>query len=189
MQFKLVLIGTVLLAAGLLAYAWIPNVHTTPILQTLPLPSSDPIRIPPGGLVGVVQNLSVVAGRQNSLQLNLTTISGLGQTTPLQLLVFQRNQTRSCLDTKNQSYILNQEVLNSSLLVPVPSPGPYCFVFDNEGSMEAKTIMITTSIILSFEQVQITNDGVLNIVGLAMGGLGFLILVAGFMKKTVIPWE
>jgi hypothetical protein len=189
LQFKLVLLGTVLLATGLLAYVWIPNVHTTPILQTLPLPSSDPVRVPPGGLVEVVQNLSVVAGRQNALQLNLTTTSGIGQTTPVQLQVFQRNQTRSCLDTKNQSYILNQEVLNSSLLAPIRSSGPYCFVFDNEGSLEAKTIMIATAIISSFEQVQITNDGVLNIVGLVMGALGFLILVAGFMRKTVIPWE
>jgi len=79
--------------------------------------------------------------------------------------------------------------LNSSLLAPLHSPGPYCFVFDNEGSTEAKTIMVTTSTISSFEQVQNTNDGVLNIVGLVMSALGFLVLVAGFMRKTVIPWE
>lgn len=172
-----------------MAYASIPNIHTNSVLQTLPLPSSSPILIPASGLVEVVQNLSVVSGRQNALHVNLTVVSGPGETAAILFQVFQENQTRSCLETKQQSYVLNQEVSNTSLQAPISQPGPYCFVFDNEQSVGAKTVQIATSISSSFSQVQTNNDGEMNILGLVAAGLGFLVLVVGFMKKTVIPWE
>ena len=183
------LFGAILLAAGLIAYSSIPNVHRTLILQTLPLPSSAPVQVPAGGLVETTDNLTLVSGRQNYLQVNLTVISSPGQGSIILFQVFQKNLTGSCLDTRQHSYLLNQEVSNRSLQSPIFIPGQYCFVFDNEGSSEAKTILIATSISTSMEQVQITNDGEMNIIGLVAGGLGFLILVAGFLKKTVIPWE
>ncbi len=189
MQFKLVLLGAILLAAGLIAYSSIPNVHRTLILQTLPLPSSEPVQVLAGGLVETTDNLALVSGRQNYLQVNLTVISSPGQGSPILFQVFLKNQTGSCLDTKQHSYLLNQEVSNRSLQAPIFNPGQYCFVFDNEGLNSSKTILFETSIRASMEQVQITNDGEMNIIGLVAGGLGFLILVAGFLKKTVIPWE
>ena len=188
MQFKLVLFGGILLVAGLLAYMAIPNVHTASILQTLPLPSSA-IQVPPGGLVEVVQNLSLVSGRQNSLIVNLTLVSNPGQASGVLFQVFQKNQTRSCLDSRPQAYLVNQEVSNQSLRVPVSSSGPYCFVFDNEGSPAAKTVQIATSISSNYELVTVSNDGEMNIMGLGAGALGFLILVGGLLRKTVIPWE
>ena len=189
MQFKLVIFGAILLTAGLLAYATIPNVHTISILQTLPLPASDPIPIPARGLVEIVQNVSLVAGRQNTLIINLTISSAPGQPPAVLFQVFQKNQTRSCLETRQQSYLVNQEVSNGTFQAPISRSGPYCFVFDNEGSIGAKTILITTSINSSFEQVKVTNDGEMNLMGLVAGALGFLVVFAGFMKKTVIPWE
>ena len=55
--------------------------------------------------------------------------------------------------------------------------------------MGAKTILLATAISSNFERIQVANDGEMNFVGLVAGALGFLILVAGLMKKTVIPWE
>jgi hypothetical protein len=189
MQFKLVLFGALLLAAGLIAYTSIPNVHRTLVLQTLAQPSPEPIQVPAGGLVETTDNLTLVSGRQNYLQVNLTVLSSPGQGSPIVFQAFQKNQTGSCLDTRQHSYLLNQEVSNQSLQAPIFNPGQYCFVFDNEGSNTAKRILIATSISSSLEQIQITNDGEMNIIGLVAGGIGFLILAAGFLKKTVIPWE
>lgn len=189
MQFKLVLLGTLLLSGGLIAYTTIPNVHTTQILQTLPLPSSDPFQIPAGSILEVQQNLSVVNNRQNTLVMNLTIVSSPGQSSALLFQVFQRNETRSCPNTTEHSYIFNQEVTNGSFRASIPSSGQYCFVFDNDNSIGAKTIMLATAISSSFEQIQVANDGEMNIVGLVAGALGFLVLVAGLMRKTVIPWE
>ncbi len=189
MQFKLVLCGVVLLAAGLIAYSSIPNVHRTLILQTVPLPSVEPIQIPAGGLVEISHNLSFVSGRQNNLLINLTVISSPGDRGVILFRVFQKNQIVSCQDTKQQSYVVNQDVANQSLRAPVVSPGPYCFAFDNYGSRGAKTVLMATSISSSFEQVSVANDGEMNLMGLGTGALGFLVVIAGFFRKTVIPWE
>ena len=189
MQFKLVLLGAVLLALGLIAYSTIPNVHTTPILQTIPLPPSNPIQLPPGGVVEVPQNLSVVDTRQNTLLMNLTVVSSPGQSNTILFQVFRNNETRSCLDTTQRSYIFNREVTNGSFQASVRESGKYCFVFDNEASMSVKTIILETSISSNFEQVQVTNDGQMNLIGLVTGAFGFLVLVAGALRKTIIPWE
>lgn len=189
MQFKLVVLGAFLLSGGLIAYTTIPNVHTTPILQTLPLPTSDPFQIPAGSVLEVPQNLSVVTTRHNTLLMNLTIFSAPGQSSSLLFQVFQKNETRSCPNTYERAYIFNQEVTNGSFRASIPSSGQYCFVFDNGSSIGAKTILLATAISSNFERIQVANDGEMNFVGLVAGALGFLILVAGFMKKTVIPWE
>lgn len=189
MQFKLVLLGAILLSGGLIAYTTIPNVHTTPILQTLPLPTSDPFQIPAGSVLEVPQNLSVVTTRHNILMMNLTIVSAPGHFSSLLFQVFQKNETRSCSNTTQRAYIFNQEVTNGSFRASIVSSGQYCFVFDNGNSIGAKTILLATAIRSNFEQIQVANDGEMNFVGLVAGALGFLILVAGFMKKTVIPWE
>ena len=189
MRFKLVLLGAILLSGGLIAYTTIPNVHTTPILQTLPLPTSDPFQIPAGSVLEVPQNLSVVTTRHNILMMNLTIVSAPGHFSSLLFQVFQKNETRSCSNTTQRAYIFNQEVTNGSFRASIVSSGQYCFVFDNGNSIGAKTILLATAIRSNFEQIQVANDGEMNFVGLVAGALGFLILVAGFMKKTVIPWE
>jgi len=188
-RFKLVLLGAILLSGGLIAYTTIPNVHTTPILQTLPLPTSDPFQIPAGSVLEVPQNLSVVTTRHNILMMNLTIVSAPGHFSSLLFQVFQKNETRSCSNTTQRAYIFNQEVTNGSFRASIVSSGQYCFVFDNGNSIGAKTILLATAIRSNFEQIQVANDGEMNFVGLVAGALGFLILVAGFMKKTVIPWE
>ncbi len=178
-----------LLSGGLIAYTMIPNVHTTPILQTLPLPSSDPYQIPAGSVLEVPQNLSVVNTRQNTLLMNMTITSASGQPALLLFQIFQKNETLSCSNNANRSFIFNQGVTNGSFRAVIPSSGQYCFVFDNESSLGAKTITLATAISSRFEQVQVANDGEMNLVGLVAGALGFLIMAAGLMKKTVIPWE
>src|SRR6266540_26751 len=157
MQFKLVLCGVVLLAAGLIAYSSIPNVHRTSILQTVPLPSVEPIQVPAGGLVEISDNLSFVSGRQNNLLINLTVISSPGDRAVILFQVFQKNQTVSCKDTRQQSYVVNQDASNQSLRAPVANPGPYCFAFDNDGSLTAKTVLMVTSVSSSFEKVSVAN--------------------------------
>jgi len=189
MQFKLVLLGAILLAGGLIAYSTIPNVHTTPIFQTIQLPSSEPLQLPAGGVVEVPQNLSVVDTRQNTLVMNLTIVSSPGQSNTFLFQVFRNNGTRSCLDATQRSYIFNREVTNGSFQAPIPNSGKYCFVFDNEASTGAKTIVLKTSISSNFDQVQIANDGQMNFMGLFTGAFGFLVLLAGALRKTVIPWE
>lgn len=177
------------MSSGLLAYTMIPNVHTTPIHQTLSLPSLDPYQIPAGSVLEVPQNLSVVNTRQNTLMMNMTIASAPGQPALLLFQIFQKNETLSCSNTSNRSFIFNQGVTNGSFRAAIPGSGQYCFIFDNESSLGAKTITLAIAISSSFDQVQVANDGEMNLVGLVAGALGFLILAAGLMKKTVIPWE
>ena len=189
MQFKLVLLGAILLASGLIAYSSIPNIHRTPILQTQPLPAYNPITIPGAGAVELTYNLTVANGRQNIFLANVTVASSSGQTSTVLFQLFPKNQNQTCIDAHPKSYIANQEVSNQSLRIPINSSGPYCLMLDNEASPKAKTVILATSIRSSFEQVQVTNDGEMNIVGLGVGGFGFLVVVAGILKRTIIPWE
>jgi len=121
--------------------------------------------------------------------MNMTITSSSGQPALLLFQIFQKNETRSCTNTTTPPYIFNQEVTNGTFRATIPRSGQYCFIFDNESSQGPKTITLATAISSSFEQVQVANDGEMNIVGVVAGALGFLILVAGLMKKTVIPWE
>ena len=121
--------------------------------------------------------------------MNLTIISTPGQSNTLLFQVFHNNETRSCPDTTQRSYLFNREVTNGSFQAPISDSGKYCFVFDNEASTGAKTIMLTSSVSSNFDQVQVSNDGEMNLAGLVAGAFGLLVLIAGAMKKTIIPWE
>lgn len=188
MQFKLVLLGTILLVIGLVAYTAIPNIHRTPVFQATPLPSLTPLTVPASGATQIARNLTLVQGGQNQLQINITVTSTPPQPSTLVVKVFQGNNTRSCLDPQ-KSYLVNQEVSNATLQTPVNNSGLYCFNFENLDSQNPKTVTMTASVNSNFVQVQVTNDGGMNLVGLGLAAFGFLVALVGFARKTVIPWE
>ena len=145
--------------------------------------------VPGAGIVEITYNLSLVPERQNELVANITVTSDSGQATPLLFEIFQRNQTQSCLNTLPKSYLASQEISNESLRIPISRSGSYCFVFDNEASQAYKSVLLATSVSSTFDEVRVSNDGEVNIAGLGVGALGFLLALTGFFKKTVIPWE
>ena len=189
MQFKLFLLGGILLAIGLIAYASIPNVHQTQISESQPLSAQDPMTVPAAGDSEVVNNLTLYQGRQNQLQTNITVTSKLGQARTILFQLYPKNQTGSCLN-QPKTYLVNQEITNQSFLqTPVTSSGNYCFIFRNENSPISKIVQLTATINTSFVQVQVTNDGGMNMAGLGVSAFGFLVAIFGVSRKTVIPWE
>ncbi len=188
MQFKLVLLGAILLVIGLLAYSSIPNIHKTSIFQSQPLPAQAPVIVPGNGATQIAKNLTIFQGRQNQLQINVTVTSSPAQASTVVLKIFQGNDTKSCLDPQ-KSYLVNQDVSNQTLSPSVNNSGLYCFDFENLASKNPRTVTIAASINTNFVQVQVANDGEMNIAGLGLGAFGFLVALFGISRKTVIPWE
>lgn len=189
MRFKLFLLGGILLAIGLIAYTAIPNVHQTQISESQPLSAQDPITVPALGDSEVSSNLTLYQGKQNQLQTNVTVTAKPGQARTILFQLYPKNQTSSCL-AQPKTYLVNQEITNQSLLqTPVTTSGNYCFVFRNENSPITKTVLLAATINTSFVQVQVTNDGGMNLAGLGVSAFGFLVAIFGASRKTVIPWE
>ncbi len=145
--------------------------------------------VPGAGIVEITYNLTLVPERRNELLANITVTSDSGQSTALLFEIFQRNQTQSCLSVNPRFYLASQEISNESLRIPISRSGSYCFVFDNEASQAYKTVLLATSVSSTFDEVRVSNDGEVNIAGLGVGALGLLLALAGFFKKTIIPWE
>ncbi len=188
MQFRLVLCGSILLIIGLVAFTSIPNLHRTTIYQAQPLPDQSPMTIPGNGATQIAENLTLFQEGQNLLQINITVKTNLGQSSTILLKIFPENDTSSCLNSQ-RPFLLNQEVSNQTLQAPIKNSGRYCFDFENLASQDPKTVSMTASIIANSIQEHAANDGAMNMAGLGIGAIGFLMALVGVLKKTVIPWE
>ena len=188
MQFRLVLLGVVLLIVGLVAYSSIPNVHRTSVLTTQSIMAEN-LSVMAQRSEVILKNITVFQGGQNDLRINITVTAQSGELATLRFQVFPRNNSMSCSTTQPTSFLVSQEVSNETLLVPMNSTGTYCFIFDNEDYPSNKTVSVSAFLDTRSEQVLVAKDGGANTAGLGLGAFGFLVLVYGGTRKTVIPWE
>jgi hypothetical protein len=188
MQFRLVLLGALLLTAGLIAYSAIPNVQRSPILTEQYIIEED-LSLPANRSYVIAENIAIANGERSEMILNLTVMAPQGELAEIGLMVFLRNETLSCFTTRPQTYLLNQKVSNVTLTVPVESSGSYCFILDNESHFTDKTASIYVVLEKRSEQVLVSRNGSANVAGLGVGAFGFLVFVYGVARKTVIPWE
>ncbi|HEY4822846.1 MAG TPA: hypothetical protein VIH83_04075, partial [Candidatus Bathyarchaeia archaeon] len=114
MQFKLVILGVVLLVVGLAAYSSIPNVHRTPVLTTQSIMAEN-LSIIAGSSVTVPKNITIPQGKQNELRVNITVTAQSGELATLKFQVFPRNNSMSCSTTQPTSFLVSQEVSNETL--------------------------------------------------------------------------
>lgn len=190
MQFRLVMLGALLLTAGLIAYSAIPNVQRSPIVTTQDVMSEH---------FSILANSSVTlsryvaaAGEQNKVIMNITVTGQQGEFEKIGLMIFLRNDSFLCETTRPQSYLVNQNVSNETLIVPVENAGTYCFVFvnnPNEQYVSSKAASVSAVLEKRSEQVSVSRNGSANMAGLGVGAFGFLVFVYGVARKTVIPWE
>ncbi len=189
MQFKLVLVGIVLLVVGLVAYSSIPNVQRSPLLTTQAILGPEDIQVIGGSSVSIPKNVTVQSGSQNNLKVNLTVTTQLGALGTLRLQLFLRNSSSSCSITQPSKFLLDQKVSNATLVAPVNATGTYCFIFDNEDYPDDKVASVSAFLDTHSEKILVTRDGGANTAGLGLGAFGLLIFVYGVTKRTVIPWE
>jgi len=188
MQFRLVLLGALLLTAGLIGYSAIPHVQRSPVLTKQDIRGGD-LSIPANSSYVFYEKMAVTPGEQSRMVMNLTVMAPQGELAEIGLMVFLRNDTLSCVTTRPQTYLVNQKVSNVSLTVPVENSGNYCFVLDNESHLTDKTASTYVVLEKRSEQVLVSRNGSANMAGLGVGAFGFLVLVYGVARRTVIPWE
>ena len=189
MEYKLVVLGIVLLLVGLVAYSSIPNVQRTPVLTTQSILGPDAVHVMGGRSEVIAKNITVFQGKQNDLKVNVTVTTESGELGSLRFLVFPRNNSFSCTTSRPVIFLLDRAVSNETLLAPVNTTGAYCFVFDNEDYPTSKVASVIASLDTRSEKVSVTKDGGANMAGLGLGALGFLLALYGVTRKAVIPWE
>lgn len=185
MQFKLVLLGALLLTAGLIAYSAIPNVQRSPILTRQDI-MTEQLSILAGEFRAIPRNITTASTDQNELRVNITVTGRSGELASLLFQVFPGNNSLSCPIIHPQDYLV---VSNESLAIPADKAGTYCFIFYNESDESNKTISISAILHRRSEQILVSRNGSFNMAGLGVGTLGFLVFVYGVTRKTVIPWE
>ncbi len=189
MQPKLVLLGALLLLVGLVTYTSVPNIHRTPLLTSQTVIGPESIPVPSQGSVEILRNVTVTQVNQTKLKVNITITGHPGGVSSLILQIFLKNDTRACSNTPPTSFLVNQDVSNQSFSIPMKASGSYCFVFNNENSQIAKTVSISASLLTASEEILIAKDGSVNVAGLGLGAFGFLVVLYGASRKTIIPWE
>lgn len=188
MQFKLVLLGVALLTSGLLAYSVVPNIHRTPIVTSQPLDSPETLQVPGSSTLEKARNVTITQGQDNTLLTNITITTPSGSLGSIRFKLFASNNTQTCT-LSNPQLLVDQDLSNNSLTIPVSKSGVYCFIYDNLSSSTQKTVRTTASVRSSFVQVRVANDGGMNLAGLGLGAFGFIVALVGVSRKTIIPWE
>ncbi len=173
------------MVVGLISYSSIPNIHRTPVLTTQSIMAEN-LSIIAGSSVTVPRNITISQDKQNELRINITVTAQSGEPATLRFQVFPRNNSTSCSTTQPTSFLVSRNV---SLLVPMNSTGTYCFIFDNLDYPTSKTAFVSIFLDTWSEKVLVTKDGGANTAGLGLGAFGFLVLLYGVTRKTVIPWE
>ena len=191
MQFKLVLFGLALLIVGLVAYASIPAIHTTPLTRTQDVWVQGQFPVQGRSLVEEPRNVTVFPGMGNELRTNLTVTGPIGTVPSIHFQLLGMNKSSTCSSSPQApSILVDRTVSNQSFfVVPINMTGTYCFVFDNQASQQVKSINISTLVAGTAVQVQVARDGSANTAGLGLGAIGLVVAVYGYSRKTVIPWE
>jgi len=183
-------LGLVLLLVGIAAYAAIPSVHMTPVVNTTTVWTQTAFPVEPGTLVEQPRNITVFAAMTNVLKTNLTvTETSKSSSSTLRFQLLRVYESASCsVSSRQPSILFDQSVSNQSFSVPLNATGTYCFVFDNQGSQTLKNVDISASVTGTSVQVKVARDGSANEVGLGLGAVGLAVAAYGYSRKTVIPW-
>src|SRR5438132_4841090 len=187
MQFRLVAFGLALLIIGLVTYASIPAVHTTPVVSVQNVWVQNGFPVQAGSVVGLPKNITIFPGMKNELRANLTVSEPHGGASSVQFELLGMN---NCSPPSRPPIVLiDQLVSNESFNIPLNETGIYCFVFDNHSSQTLKSIDVSSRVSGTTEQVLVARDGSANTVGLGLGALGIVVALYGYSRKTIIPWE
>jgi len=189
-QFKLVAFGIALLIIGLVTYASIPAVHTTPVVNVQNVWVQHGFPIQAGSLVEQPRNITIFSGMNNELRANLTISESIGAASSVHFELLGMNKSQSCSpSSRPPAVLIDQLVSNQSFSIPLNATGTYCFVFDNQSSQTLKNIDISVRAFGTTEQVLVTRDGSANTAGLGLGALGLAVALYGYSRKSIIPWE
>ena len=184
-------LGLALLITGLVAYASIPSVHTTPLMRAQDVWVQGQFPVQGGSLVEQPRNVTIFPGMSNELRTNLTVIGPNGAMSSIHFQLLGMNRSSTCSSSPQVPSILMDRIVSnqSFFVVPLNMTGTYCFVFDNQASQQVKNIDISARVSGAAVQVQVARDGSANTAGLGLGAIGLLVAVYGYSRKTIIPWE
>jgi len=178
-----------LLIVGLVAYASIPSVHTTPIVNSQNVWVQNGFPIQARSLVEQPKNITIFSGMNNQLTVNLTVSERHGTTSSVHFELLGMNNSQSCSPSSRPPVVLiDQLVSNQSFNIPFSATGTYCFRFDNS-SQTLKNIDISARVVGTTEQIIVARDGSANTAGLGLGAVGLVVALYGCSRKSIIPWE
>ncbi len=191
MRFTFVLTGVVLLIVGLLAYATIPAIHTIPVETSQEIMGPKAVPVYPGYLSETPpENVTILPGKQNELRINVTVSLQNGGLSTIRLKLYTEDKAQYCLSAEQPTNCLvNKTVSNETFTVPVNSSNTYRLAFDNTGSTSSKSVTFSLFLYGNSVQTIVAKDGSFNFVGLGLSAIGFLVVLYGASRKTVIPWE
>ena len=179
-----------LLIIGLVVYASIPSVHTTPVVNSQNVWVQKGFPIQAGSLVEQPRNITTFSGMNNRLRVNLTVSEPRGTASSVHFELLGMNKSQSCSPSSRPPMVLiDQFVTNQSFNIPLNATGTYCFVFDNQSSPTLKNIDISARVLGTAEQILVARDGSANTAGLGLGALGLVVAIYGYSRKSIIPWE
>ncbi len=184
------LVGVSLLVIGLLAYAIIPNVHTVPVQSSLLLAGPERIVVSPNFQSETQQNITLVPGKDNAMLVNVTVSTESGGLSAIRFKLFTQAELGDCMrDTSPTGCIVNEDVSNQTVRVPINASTTYYFRFENKDATSVKIVVLSRSLITSSVNIFVTRDGGSNFAALGLGLVGLFVAVYGVAAKTVIPWE
>ncbi|SRR5712691_519765 len=190
MQFRLVAFGLALLIIGLVTYASIPAIHTTPVVNVQNVWVQNGFPVQARTLVEQQRNITIFPNMNNELWANLTVSEPPGIASSVHFELLGMNRSQSCsLSSRPPTVLVDQLVSKRSFNIPLNVTGAYCFVFDNLNSQTVKNIDISAGVSGATEQVLVARDGSANTVGLGLGALGLAVALYGYSRKSIIPWE
>ena len=183
--------GLALLIVGLVAYASIPAIHTTPLTRAQDVWVQRQFPVQGRSLVEQARNVTIFSGMGNELRTNLTIAGPNGIMSSIHFQLLGMNRSLTCSSSPQVPSILVDRIVSnqSFFVVPLNMTGTYCFVFDNQASEQGKSIDISAQVSGTTVQVQVARDGSANTAGLGLGAIGLAVAVYGYSRKTVIPWE
>jgi hypothetical protein len=178
------------LVVGLIAYALVPAVHTTPDVNEQNVWVQDGFPVQAGSLVEQPKSINISSGMENELRLNVTVSKPGAGLSSIRFELLAMNNSQLCSSSAHPSTILfDQTISNKSFNIPLNVTGTYCFVFDNQGPQPLKNINISARAVGTTQNVTIARDGTANTAGLGLGALGLVVALYGYSRKTIIPWE
>ncbi len=164
--------------------------HTTPVVSEQKVWVQNGFPVQAGSLVEQPRNITASSGMNNELRVNVTVSEpGLGASS-IHFELLAMNNSQSCSPSPRPPTVLvDQTVSNKSFNVPLIATGTYCFVFDNQGSQPLKNISISARAFGTTQKILIARDGSANTAGLGLGALGLVVVIYGYSRKSIIPWE
>jgi hypothetical protein len=121
---------------------------------------------------------------------NLTVSNVAGGPASIQFKLFTGPELGNCMQEMNPTgCIVNENVSNQTISVPLNVSTTYYFGFDNRDPSNSKTVLLSSSLLATSAARVTTRDGDLDYAALALCGFGLLVAIYGIAAKTVIPWE